>query len=164
MPWSGPALGWDWESTRPHTSPPRVTTGPRVPAGCGFWWPRPQTKTTPFCFSGRPLTAEVFWPAREAVATVSSGVRGLETSYSRSRADVHNVGEGRESERGLPGGQWRNCQRRSGTDTAQGGDRGPDQSQLWSAGERECGNWAPGRPGRRRNAFLTRPQAGQWGK
>ena len=90
----------------------------------------PQAKTTPFCFSGRPLTAEVFWPAREAVATVSSGVRGLETSYSRSRADVHNVGEGRESERGLPGGQWRNCQRRSGTDTAQGGDRGPDQSQL----------------------------------
>ena len=44
MPWSGPALGWDWESTRPHTSQPRVTTGPRVPVGCGFWWPRPQTK------------------------------------------------------------------------------------------------------------------------
>ena len=110
----------------PAKSYHRTTCSSRV----WFLVTTPHRQNHTFCFSGLPRTAEVFWPARGAVATVSSGVRGRETGCSRSRVDVHKVGEGGESEWGLLGGQWCNCQRHSGTDTAQGGDRGPDQSQL----------------------------------
>ena len=90
----------------------------------------PTNETTPFTFLGAREQLRYFGPRAEPYLTVSLGVRGRETSCSRFRADVRNVGEGRESKWGLPGRQWGNCQRHSGTDTAQGGDRGPDQSQL----------------------------------
>lgn len=81
-------------------------------------------------FSRLRRKAAVFWPAGGAVGTVSSGVRGRETRSQGSRAEVHDVGEGNEGERRLPGGQRGDCQRHTGTDTAQGGDRGANQSQL----------------------------------